>query len=141
MRFLRRSVIRSPATRGNFFRFGHAEFAVGKTSEHTRKNDVQEKKPRDPQSGAMRVVQFKTVFSRPYFGFFTSAGAGTGGVLGFGGVGGVGGAGRADGVLSGFASMLEAVIVYSIVTFEPTFNSPVTLVAAVRAISHFSFSF
>ena len=40
-----------------------------------------------------------------------------------------------------FTSTDLAVIVYSMVTLEPTFRSPLTLVSGVRAISHFSLPF
>jgi hypothetical protein len=43
--------------------------------------------------------------------------------------------------LSPFTSTVAADIRYSIVTLAPTFRSPVTLVSAERAISHFSLSF
>ncbi len=42
--------------------------------------------------------------------------------------------------LSGFASTVVALMVYWMVTLEPTLISPVTLVSAVRVISHFSLS-
>jgi hypothetical protein len=45
------------------------------------------------------------------------------------------------GFLAAFTSTLAATIRYSMVTFSPFFSSPVTLVSAVRAISHVSVPF
>src|SRR6476646_8063863 len=42
---------------------------------------------------------------------------------------------------SPFASIVAAVIVYSMVTLAPTLSSPVTFVSLVRATSHFSLPF